>query len=84
MGLGGRVVLSSTNSVSMARVDLLGNGSLSCSQQTVGSIEGTGIIYAGNLSVGSNNLSTTFSGVINGGSLTKIGTGTLTLGNAST
>ena len=55
---------------------------------TVGSIEGTGNIFLGhrNLTVGSNNLSTVFSGIIQdggvnsgiGGSLTKIGTGKLT------
>ena len=84
IGPGGGILLSSTNSISTARVAVFGNGSLSCSQQTVGSIEGTGIIHAGNLSVGSNNLSTTFSGLIDGGSLTKIGTGTLTLANANT
>ena len=40
---------------------------------------------ANNLAVGSNNLSTTFSGVIqDGGSLTKIGTGKLILTNANT
>ena len=38
-----------------------------------------------NLTVGSNNLSTTFSGVIqDGGSLTKVGRGTLILTNANT
>ena len=50
---------------------------------TVGSIEGNGFVVLGanNLTVGSNNLSTTSSGVIGGtgGSLTKIGSGTLTL-----
>jgi autotransporter-associated beta strand protein len=52
---------------------------------TIGSIEGNGFAFLGanNLTVGSNNLSTTFSGVIQdggfGGSLTKIGTGTLDL-----
>jgi outer membrane autotransporter protein len=60
----------------------------------VGSIEGSGNIVLGahNLSVGSNNLSTTFSGVIqdggenggSGGSLTKIGTGSLELDNNNT
>ena len=43
---------------------------------------------ANNLTVGSNNLSTTFSGVIQdggfGGSLTKIGSGTLDLTGANT
>jgi autotransporter-associated beta strand protein len=55
---------------------------------TVGSIEGVGGVGLGanNLTVGSNNLSTTFSGVIQGvgGSLTKIGTGTLDLTGANT
>ena len=56
---------------------------------TAGSIEGTGGIYLGskNLTVGGNNLSTTYSGIIQdggvggglGGSLTKVGTGTLML-----
>jgi len=56
---------------------------------TVGSIEGDGDIFLGRftLKVGSNNLSTEFSGEIQdgglgsgiGGSLTKIGSGTLTL-----
>jgi autotransporter-associated beta strand protein len=60
---------------------------------TVGSIEGTGDVFLGanNLSVGSNNRSTTFSGLIQdgfsgtgGGSLTKIGRGTLILTGANT
>ena len=61
---------------------------------TVGSIEGSGNVFLGvnNLIVGSNNTSTTFSGVIQdgggnggiGGSVTKIGTGTLTLSGADT
>jgi autotransporter-associated beta strand protein len=52
---------------------------------TIGSLEGdeTAQVFLGanNLTIGSNNLSTTFSGVIQGtgGSLTKIGTGTLDL-----
>ena len=63
---------------------------------TIGTIEGDGDVFLGanNLTVGSNNLSTTFSGVIQdggvfgnggtGGSLTKIGTGTLILTGANT
>ena len=55
---------------------------------TVGSIGGNGLIHLGdnNLSVGSNKLSTIFSGVIDsaaGGSLTKVGIGALTLTNAN-
>jgi hypothetical protein len=54
---------------------------------TVGSIEGNGFIYLGanNLTVGTNNLDTTFYGVISnfgqGGSLAKVGSGVLTLQN---
>lgn len=61
---------------------------------TMGSIEGSGTIYLGstNLEVGGNNLSTTYAGVLrdggsgegDGGSLTKVGTGTLVLTGAST
>jgi autotransporter-associated beta strand protein len=63
---------------------------------TIGSLEGdeTALVFLGanNLTVGSNNLSTTFSGVIQdggqnggaGGSLTKIEPGTLTLTGANT
>ena len=61
---------------------------------TAGSIEGNGTFFLGskNLTVGGNGLSTTFSGVISdggfrdgaGGSLTKVGTGTLTLTGANT
>jgi autotransporter-associated beta strand protein len=62
---------------------------------TIGSIEGgDGNVFLGanNLTIGSNNLSTTFSGVIQdggqnggtGGSLTKIGSGTLILSGANT
>ena len=50
---------------------------------TVGSVEGSGVIVLGanNLTVGTNDLSTTFSGLIEGegGSLTKVGTGTFTI-----
>ena len=54
---------------------------------TIGSIEGDGYVFLGanNLTVGSNNLDTTFSGVIAGsGSLTKIGSGTLVLEGVNT
>ena len=61
---------------------------------TIGSIEGDGLAFLGanRLGIGANNLSTTFSGVIqdggingqSGGSLVKIGGGTLTLSGANT
>jgi autotransporter-associated beta strand protein len=57
--------------------------SLSSGAMTAGSIEGAGTFSLGpnRLTVGSNNLSTEVSGVIRGtgGSLVKVGTGTLTL-----
>jgi hypothetical protein len=49
---------------------------------SIGSFEGSGIVYlgAGKLTVGTNNLSTSFSGVISGsGLLAKVGSGVLTL-----
>ena len=71
-------------------MEVFGNGELDISSHitpsvTVGSIEGDGAVLLGgnNLTVGSNNLSTLFSGQISDdgedGSLTKVGTGTLTL-----
>ncbi len=87
-----------------ARVEVFGNGRLEILGHhapgvTIGSIEGGGFVLLGgnNLTVGSNNLSTTFFGKIQeslpkradlpraeGGSLTKIGNGKLTLSQAST
>jgi autotransporter-associated beta strand protein len=89
-----------------ARVEVFGNGTgdftngaldisfHSAPGVTTGSIEGSGVVFLGanKLTVGSNNLTTTFSGVIQdgglnggtGGSLTKIGKGKVTLSNAST
>lgn len=75
-----------------ARVKVFGNGKFDISRDedlelTIGSLEGDGNVFLGGttLDVGSNNLSTTFSGVIQyaggmyGGWLVKIGTGALTL-----
>src|SRR6266480_3510484 len=101
-GDGGLIVFSSADRVSTggtARVEVFGNGNLDISQQsasglTTGSIEGNGRVFLGanKLTVGTNNLSTTFSGLIRdggiaggtGGSLTKIGRGTLSLTKANT
>jgi uncharacterized protein with beta-barrel porin domain len=61
---------------------------LTANSMSAGSIEGAGSYILGfkNLTVGSNNLSTTVSGVISGvgGSLIKVGTGAMTLTNTET
>jgi len=79
-----------------ARVELFGNGTLDVSGVTdagvsIGSLEGDGIVSTGatTLTIGTNNLSTVFSGVIQGtgtgrGTLIKEGSGTLTLSGANT
>jgi autotransporter-associated beta strand protein len=73
------------------RVQLSGNGALetSLSLATIGSLEGDGIVELGDggISVGSNSLDTTFSGVIENpvsANLTKVGSGTLVLSGANT
>jgi autotransporter-associated beta strand protein len=98
-GGGGTIRFTSTRG-GTARVEVFGNGNLDTSSHVlagsvmIGSIEGDGLVFLGsnNVSVGSNNASTNFSGVIqdgggNGGtgaSLIKVGTGTLVLTNANT
>ena len=96
---GGKTSFYNTTSGGTARFILNGTGALdlsalSSSGTTAGSIEGDGNVFLGskNLAVGGNNLSTTFSGVIQdggsnggtGGSLTKEGSGTLTLSGTNT
>jgi autotransporter-associated beta strand protein len=98
-GTGGEIFFLDDSTGDTARVELFGNGNLDLSLHnapgvTIGSLEGTGNVFLGsrNLTVGSNNLSTAFSGVIqdgglnggHGGSLTKIGPGTLPLSGANT
>ena len=101
-GAGGAIEFDSYGDGGLARIELFGNGYLELfnlfnPNVTIGSLEGNGLVYLiGNtLSIGSNNLSTTFSGVISNqdpfgiygplvGSIIKVGTGTLTLTNAST
>ena len=97
-GTGGAIQFLDSSLGGTARVEVFDNGNLDISSRTgsvtIGSLEGTGIVFLGanNLTVGSNNLSKTFSGVMQdggqnggiGGSLTKIGKGKLTLSNAST
>jgi autotransporter-associated beta strand protein len=100
-GEGGAIFFEEKSIGGTARVEVFGNGFLDISNHflprlgvTVGSIEGDGNVFLGanTLKVGSNNLSTEFSGEIQdggqipgtGGSLTKIGTGTLTLSGTNT
>jgi len=94
---GGLIKLADDSNGGTARVEVFGSvesfgrGNLDISAHNapgvnLGSIEGTGTITLGanNLTVGNNNLSTNFAGVIRGaGSLTKIGTGKLTLSGSN-
>jgi autotransporter-associated beta strand protein len=88
-GGGGYITFLATDE-SEARFELLGGSLLASFSGNatlgVGSIEGTGLIQLeGNMLItGANNLNTLFSGTINGGSLTKVGNGTLTLSGANT
>jgi len=103
-GQGGTIVFGDKSSGGTSRIEVFGNGNLDISFMnvphhsdrgvTVGSIEGDGNVFLGekNLTVGSSDLSTAFSGVMQdggqhagtGGSLTKIGSGTLHLPGADT
>ena len=105
-GLGpssGAKIVFETSSGGASRIEVFGNGNFDISHNgirgavrsaTAGSIEGNGLIFLGanNLTVGGNDLNTTFAGVISdlggikhgtGGSVTKTGTGALTLSNAN-
>jgi autotransporter-associated beta strand protein len=89
---GAVIHFSDNSSGGAARVELFGNGNLDISDHdapgvTIGSIEGNGLVFLGanDLSVGNNNLSTRFSGVISGdGSVVKLGHGRLVLAGANT
>lgn len=91
---GGMTAFFNASDGGMARAITNGNGRFDISPletagMQIGSIEGSGDYFLGGktLTVGGNDLSTTVSGVIqdggesggSGGSLTKVGTGTLTL-----
>ena len=96
-GDGGTIILASKRAGGSMRIVLFGDGSDSpqngllsvISSAVIGSIEGGGRISLGTsvtVTVGTNDLSTTFDGVILGtsdNSLIKTGTGTLTLTNGA-
>ena len=93
-----RILFAGDSSGGTSRINLIGsNAELevdghSAPGLTVGSVKGNGrvILGASNLTVGSNNLSTAFSGIIadgtyrSGGQLSKTGKGTFTLSGANT
>jgi len=93
-GEGGAIFFRSNSDGGTASLALFDNSELDIGKHTstlikVGSIEGEGLVFLGAraLAVGSNNRNTAFSGIIQdggishgtGGSLSKIGTGTLKL-----
>jgi autotransporter-associated beta strand protein len=98
-GDGGSIQFATASTGGTARVEVFGNGNLDISLHdapgvTTGSIQGNGAVFLGahKLTVGTNNLGTTFSGLIQdggsgggtGGSLTKAGNGKLTLTKSNT
>ena len=98
-GDGGSIQFATASTGGTARVEVFGNGNLDISLHnapgvTTGSIQGNGAVFLGanELTVGTNNLSTIFSGLIQdgginggtGGSLTKTGNRKLSLTNANT
>ena len=91
-GLGGTILIEDSADIPLPQFQVFGNGVLDLTNVTdptmpIGSLAGDGmVLLAGHtLSVGNNNLNTTFSGVIqDSGALAKAGTGTLTLTGANT
>ncbi len=90
-GLGATILLENDVSPSKGQFRVNGNGSLDLGNVVgvgpiIGSLEGDGLVSLSDhpLSIGGNNLSTTFSGTIqDSGSVIKVGTGTFTLSQAN-
>ena len=83
---GGGILFKGASTGGTARVEVFDNGYLDISRRqpgvTIGSIEGSGNVFLGanRLTVGTNGINTSFSGVISGnGLLSKVGSGILTL-----
>ncbi|MEO7165800.1 MAG: autotransporter-associated beta strand repeat-containing protein [Chthoniobacterales bacterium] len=99
-GKGGFIAFYTVSDGAEAEIEVYGNGYLDVSFRdlpgiTIGSLSGDGFVYLGahNLTVGSNNLDTTFVGILeegggtasgSNGSLTKMGAGVFNLGGSST
>ncbi len=90
---GGEIIFQDQANGGTASISLFGNGELDIGNSRnaagvmIGSLAGDGLVFLGlnTLTVGSNNLSAAFSGVIQGdGSLAKIGSGTLTFQGGTT
>jgi autotransporter-associated beta strand protein len=90
-GLGGTILIEDSADIPLPQFQVFGNGVLDLANVTdptmpIGSLAGNGmVLLAGHgLAIGSNNLSTTFSGLIqDSGALVKVGSGTLTLSGAN-
>jgi hypothetical protein len=85
---GGGTIFNDSSTGGSARVRVFDNGYVDVSRHqsslTIGSIEGSGnvLLGANDLTVGTRNINSSFSGMISGtGSLAKIGSGVLTLQN---
>jgi autotransporter-associated beta strand protein len=91
-GLGGHILIEGRDPpMDLGQFRVFGNGLLDLTNLrngvTIGSLAGDGMVFPDDqrLTIGGNNLSTIFSGVIQApGSVTKVGTGTLTLAGANT
>jgi autotransporter-associated beta strand protein len=90
-GLGGTILLERDAEVELPQFRVFGNGTLDLINATgttaIGSLSGDGVVLlaGNNLSVGTNNLNTAFSGTIQeSGAFIKAGTSTLTLSGANT